>query len=132
MKKNVFAAVRKQQSSAAAEDYTELVADLIYEKKIARVCDIARAMDISHVTALRTIKRLENEGYLTRTKERTLDLTALGKKTAAFAKEKHQLLLKFLKRIGVPNQIAEVDVEGMEHFISKTTLKAIHDLCEKI
>ena len=49
-----FEAVRKSHTLEAAEDYTELIYDLIQSKGEARVGEIAENLGISHVTALRT------------------------------------------------------------------------------
>ena len=110
-----FKAARKQHSNEAAEDYTELVADLIQAKGEARTGQIAEHLGISHVTALRTIRRLQNEGYLVTSPHKPVELTTKGRKTAKFAKERHRLLVDFLVKIGVPATIAEQDVEGAEH-----------------
>ena len=120
-----FKATRKQHSSEAAEDYTELVAELIEEKGEARTCDIADHLGISHVTALRTIRRLQSEGYLKTSPHKPVELTAKGKQTAKFCKERHETLLDFFEQLGVPKKVAEIDVEGVEHHISKITLDAI-------
>lgn len=120
-----FVAARKTRSLEAAEDYTELIADLIEDKGEARTCDIAKHLGISHVTAIRTIKRLQLEGYLSTSQHKPVELTKKGEKTAAYSKERHELLLDFFVSIGVPKKIAEVDVEGLEHHISPRTLRAI-------
>lgn len=118
-----FRATRKQHSSEAAEDYTELIADLIEDKGEARVVDIAGHLGISHVTALRTIARLQRDGFVKTSPRKPVTLTAKGGRLAAKAKERHELLVKFLIAMGVPPQVAEVDAEGAEHHISDTTLE---------
>jgi DtxR family manganese transport transcriptional regulator len=120
-----FRASRKQHVSEAAEDYTELVADLIEEDGEARTCEIAEHLGISHVTALRTIRRLQGEGYLETAPHRPVRLTAKGRKLANYCKQRHKLLVDFFIRIGVPESVAEMDVEGAEHHISPQTLRAI-------
>ncbi|MEZ4754165.1 MAG: iron dependent repressor, metal binding and dimerization domain protein [Bdellovibrionota bacterium] len=117
-----FDAARKQHSIEAAEDYTELIADLIAEYGEARIGVIAEHLGISHVTALRTVKRLQAEGYLITSPHKPVVLTPKGKRTASFAKSRHELLVEFFVKVGVPKQLAEIDVEGVEHHISKETL----------
>ncbi len=116
---------REQNSLESAEDYTELIYDLISLKGEARVVDIAASLGISHVTAIRTISRLEKKGFLITKSRSPITLTKKGTSLALFSKNRHQTLLKFLLFIGVPKQVAEKDVEGMEHHVSKTTLKTI-------
>lgn len=120
-----FIATRKHHLKESAEDYTELIADLIASQGEARTCEIARHLGISHVTALKTLQRLQKEGYIITERHKPIHLTAKGKKLAAHSKKRHEVLLKFLLAIGVPEEIAYVDVEGMEHHISPQTLKAI-------
>lgn len=127
-----FRATRKHHGSEAAEDYTELIADLIAEKGEARTCNIADELGISHVTALRTMRRLQEEGYIETSRQKPVYLTAKGRETAKFAKERHELLLKFLISIGVSEKQAEIDVEGAEHHVSAETLKCLAKLLERL
>ena len=120
-----FIATREHHLKEAAEDYTELIADLIESVGEARVCEVARHLGVSHVTALRTVQRLQKEGYVTTANQRPIKLTAKGKKLASFSKKRHEILLNFLLSIGVPEETAVIDVEGMEHHVSKETLEAM-------
>lgn len=108
-----------------AEDYTELIMDLIKDQGHARICDMAREMGISHVSVLRTIKRLVRDGYLVKNTNRCIELTPKGSEMGFFAKKKHLILTQFLLSLGIPEHIVATDVEGIEHYISPTTLKAI-------
>jgi DtxR family manganese transport transcriptional regulator len=119
-----FKETRIQRHSEIAEDYTELIADLIQLHGQARVCDIAREMGISHVSVLKTLRRLIRDGYVVK-EDNQIDLTAKGREMAAFSKKKHLILSEFLLKLGVPEAIAATDVEGIEHHISGTTLEAI-------
>ena len=116
-----FRATRKHHSLEAAEDYTELVYDLIQTHGEARTCMIAEHLGVSHVTALRTIRRLQGEGYLETSQHRPVTLTRKGRDLARFSKQRHEVLLEFFAALGVPREQAEIDVEGAEHHISETT-----------
>jgi len=120
-----FREARNNRFFEIAEDYTELIADLIEVQGHARVCDIAKAMGISHVSVLKTVKRLIRDGYLAKTFDRQIELTSEGKRTASFSKRKHHILSAFLRKLGVPEHVVAADVEGIEHHISLTTLNAI-------
>lgn len=120
-----FKTTRTKQQTALAEDYTELVADLIKLHGKARTCEIARMMGISHVAAIKAIQRLVRDGYLETSPHKPIQLTLKGKRTATKAKRKHEILMKFLLSLGVPEAVAAADVEGIEHHISPETLKAI-------
>lgn len=129
MKKNTrskaFAATRKQHLLETAEDYTELVSDMIESKGEARVGQMAEQMGISHVTVLRTVKRLERDGFLKTEPHQPIFLTRKGKMLAIASKKRHQILLDFLLKLGVPKEVAELDVEGIEHHISPVTLQIL-------
>jgi DtxR family transcriptional regulator, manganese transport regulator len=120
-----FTATRRQHLVERAEDYTELIADLIAEYGEARVGQIAKHLGISHVTALRTIQRLEKEGYVSTSPHQPVVLTHKGSRVAKFAKARHQLLVEFLCELGVSAKVAEIDVEGIEHHISTETLRCM-------
>lgn len=119
-----FIATRNHHSSELAEDYVEIISDLIAYKGVAKIKDIAEHMGVSHVTVIRTIDRLKKRGYILSEKHQSLALTEEGMKLAAFSKERHEFLLKYLMALGVPEMIAKIDVEGMEHHISHTTMNA--------
>ena len=126
-----FKAARRQHVNEAAEDYTELVADLEKEFGQARTCAIAKHLGVSHVTALRTIRRLQDEGLLVTSPHRPVTLTGKGKKLALYCKRRHRLLVDFFVSIGVPQETAENDVEGMEHHISPSSLAVIENFLAK-
>lgn len=126
-----FRATRGHHSSEAAEDYTELVAELIETEGEARIGRIAERLGISHVTALRTVRRLVRDGYLDTSARQPIALTAKGKRVAEAARERHDLLLDFLKLLGVPARAAEIDAEGMEHHVGPATMKAIRKFVER-
>lgn len=124
-KSKLFKVARKQNSSESAEDYTELVYDLIQESGVARTTDLARLLGISHVTALRTVRRLQLEGYLRTSRGKPIELTSAGKKLALYAKDRHRTLVDLFINLGVPAKTAEMDAEGAEHHISRQTLNCI-------
>jgi DtxR family manganese transport transcriptional regulator len=121
-----FQAVRSSHKTEAAEDYTELIADLIAEEGEARICGVAKKLGITHVTALRTVKRLEQEGYLKTKPYSPIKLTASGRALAERSKKRHKIVLAFLLKIGVPPELAEIDSEGIEHHISDRTLRILN------
>ena len=122
-----FRATRKHHSAEAAEDYTELIADLIEEVGEARVSMLAERLEVSHVTAIKTIQRLERDGYVLTQPYKPISLTNKGKETAHYCKRRHELMQRFLKSMGVPSEVARIDAEGMEHHVSPITLECIED-----
>ncbi len=123
-----FQATRKHHGTEAAEDYTELIADLIGKNGEARTCTIAHQLGISHVTALRTLRSLTTQGYVETSPHMPVELTQKGREVAKFAKRRHELLLAFFTHIGVSQKQAEIDVEGAEHHISSESLRCLERL----
>ncbi len=120
-----FRATRVSHQNEAAEDYTELISDLISINGEARIGTIADRLGISHVTALRTVRRLQEEGYVKTAPHKPIILTPKGSEIARQAKERHRVVLELLIAIGVPNEQAEIDAEGAEHHISAKTLEVM-------
>src|SRR6476619_8649647 len=111
--------------STAVEDYLEQILDLINTKGYARVADIAQGLRISQASVTNMVQRLDAEGLLKYEKYRGLILTAAGKKLARSIAQRHKLLTEFLRVLGVDDRVIHHDVEGMEHHISPSTLRAI-------
>jgi DtxR family manganese transport transcriptional regulator len=120
-----FVKARTDHALETAADYVELIQDLIEETGEARAVDIALRMGVSHVTVSKTLQRLSREGFVTYRPYRSIFLTEEGRHLAEATRERHRLVLDLLRRLGVPDIIAEQDAEGMEHHASETTLDAI-------
>ena len=119
-----FGKARSAQSAALLEDYVELIADLLASTGEARATDIARRLGVSHVTAVKTISRLKREGVATALPYRGVFLTKSGQELATRVRTRHRLVVNVLLAMGVPVEAAEADAEGIEHYVSETTLKA--------
>lgn len=120
------------RSSAAVEDYLERILELINSKGYARVIDIAAALKISQASVTNMVQRLDAEGLLKYEKYRGLILTAAGKTLARKIAHRHKLLTDFFRLLGLDERVIHQDVEGMEHHISRPTLRAIQALTEQL
>ena len=115
---------REEHSHETAQDYVELIAELIAVTGEARVTDLARSLGVTHVTVARTIQRLQRDGLVTTQPYRSIFLTDAGRKLAQESQRRHEIVFEFLKSLGVPPQVAQSDAEGIEHHVSKETLSA--------
>ncbi len=122
---------RNDHASETAEDYVEAVAEIIEKKEVCRVADLARHFDVSHVTVSRIVSRLTAEELLISAPYQPVQLTAKGRKLAALAKRRHQIVYEFLLALGVDKKTAQIDSEGIEHHVSKTTLSAMKKFSNK-
>ncbi len=131
-KLNSFRNARKNHIKENAEDYLEIVNDLIQEKGEARIVDISNNLDIAQATANKTVKRLIASGYLYKEPYRSVFLTIKGQKLAINSKKRHRLVFEFLRKIGVSKKNATNDSEGIEHHVSNETLDAFKRIIKKI
>jgi DtxR family manganese transport transcriptional regulator len=119
-----FRHTRRARASEIAEDYVELIAELIDGGGEARVVDIARGLGVSHATVIKTIGRLQRDGLVVTKPYRAIFLSEEGRRLAEWSRRRHALVLEFLMTIGVDEDTAQADAEGMEHHVSSETLAA--------
>ena len=115
---------RRAHSLETAEDYVEMIAELIGEVGEARVVDIAARLGVSHVTVVRTVGRLQRDGLVSTQPYRAIFLTDAGRKLAERSSERHAAVVAFLRALGISDEAAEVDAEGIEHHVGPETLAA--------
>jgi DtxR family manganese transport transcriptional regulator len=114
--------VRSDHAVETAEDYVEAVSDIVHRHGECRVKDLADHMGVSHVTVTRIIARLQAEDLVDTAPYRPIRLTARGERLAAQSRERHEIVLDFLRAIGVPEEDALRDAEGIEHHAGAATL----------
>lgn len=117
-----FHGVREARRNELAEDYVELIAELIHEHGEARPVDIATRMGVTAPTVAKTLVRLARDGLITRAKYRSVFLTEEGRALAKECRHRHEIVLRFLLSLGLDAETAERDAEGIEHHVSERTL----------
>ena len=127
-----FEAVREARRSETAEDYVELIDDLIKATGEARVVDVAARMGVSHATVNRILARLSKEGLVNTQPYRAIFLTDAGANLAQQSRERHRIVVGFLTALGIDEATAERDAEGIEHYVSEATIQAFQDWTGKI
>jgi DtxR family manganese transport transcriptional regulator len=119
-----FRRVRDAHQTELAEDYVELIADLIDRTGEARVVDLAGRLGVTNATVNNTIQRLQRDGLVTSKPYRSIFLTGKGQQLAIASRERHDLVREFLIALGVEREVADADAEGIEHHVSEATLDA--------
>jgi DtxR family manganese transport transcriptional regulator len=79
---------------------------------------------VAPATVIKTISRLKRDGFATSKPYRGVFLTEQGRALACRVRARHRLVVELLMAIGVPPDVAESDAEGIEHYVSPTTLAA--------
>lgn len=118
-----FRQTRNNRRNELLEDYVELIDDLIADGGEARQVDIAQRLGVAQPTVAKMLKRLAAEGYIQQRKYRGVFLTESGKTLAAKSRDRHHVVEDFLRAIGVSDEVARIDAEGIEHHVSDETLE---------
>lgn len=121
---NRFSKTRSDHLSERAEDYVEAIADLAgaNESGGCRVGALAAMLEVSHVTVVQALVRLESRGLVRRKLRGPVFLTPAGRRMAERSHGRHAIVLEFLLWLGVGRKAAERDAEGLEHHVSEETL----------
>jgi DtxR family manganese transport transcriptional regulator len=127
-----FERAREAHRHATAEDYVELVDDLLAAHGEARLVDLAAALGVSTATARKVLDRLQRAGLIEQRPYRSLFLTGEGKALAERSRRRHGIVESFLRALGVSPGIAELDAEGIEHHVSEETVDAMAAFTERV
>ncbi|WP_118133536.1 manganese-binding transcriptional regulator MntR [Oceanicella sp. SM1341] len=125
-----FRQTREARRNALAEDYVELIAGLIRERQEARQVDIAARLGVSQPTVAKMLARLDEEGLVSRRPYRGVFLTEAGERLAEAIRLRHETVEAFLHWLGVSEETARIDAEGLEHHVSEETLAAFRRAME--
>jgi Mn-dependent DtxR family transcriptional regulator len=109
------------------ENYLKVLLDLSRDGE-ARSIEVAEALGITKASVSSMMKRLRDEGYITKEKYGTATLTEKGLKEAANVKRRYHVLESFFVRIlGVDEATAAEDACRIEHIISPESLDKINE-----
>lgn len=122
---------RRDHANETAEDYVEAIDEFVSVNGQCRLTDLAGCFAVSHVTANRTVARLQKEGLVRTERYRPIELTASGQRLASAARRRHETVLRFLIALGVSEKTAAIDSEGIEHHVSQETLQAMRRFVDR-
>jgi len=71
------------------------------------------------------LQKLADGGYLEYEKYRGINLTQKGIALADAVRQKHGILLEFFRMLGISYEIANQDVEGIEHHLNPQTIRQL-------
>ncbi len=123
--KHGFVKTRSDHASETFQDYVEAIDDIAQHNGICRVRDLAESMKVTHVTVVRIVRRIALAGLATKERYGPIILTTAGKRLAQKSRERHAVVVEFLRSIGVPEAAARGDAEGIEHHVGPQTLTAM-------
>lgn len=126
-----YSYVRKAHETELIEDYVELIADLIDAKGEARAVELAQRMGVTQATVGKMIRRMTETGLVTSQPYRSIFLTEAGHDMARASRERHIVVLRFLRALGVSADTARQDAEGVEHHVSDETIEIMRRFADK-
>lgn len=126
-----FRQTRTNRRNELVEDYVELIDDLIADGGEARQVDIAQRLGVTQPTVAKMLKRLAADGFIQQRRYRGVFLTEAGRALAAKSRERHQIVEEFLRAIGVGEEAARIDAEGIEHHVSDETLEVFKSFVKR-
>lgn len=125
---------RADHAMESAEDYVELIEEMQRKVGAAHVTDLARHLGVSHVTVHKTIKRLKVLGLVHSEPYRAVTLTEQGRSLAAESRRRHEVTFRFLRNLGMDEEEALDDAEGIEHHVGpslQAVMERFSDLMER-
>jgi DtxR family Mn-dependent transcriptional regulator len=121
--------MENEKLSKSLEDYLEAIYMVARKKKIVRVKDLIKMLDVKTASVIGALKKLEQRGLVEHEHYGYIELTPEGEKKATRIYEKHTVLMRFLTGfLKVKEKTAEDDACLMEHCISDETFSKIIQL----
>ncbi|NLN63851.1 MAG: DtxR family transcriptional regulator [Clostridiaceae bacterium] len=115
---------RDKLLTSGMEDYLEMIYRNMEKEGYIRISAISQLLNVKPSSATKMVQKLATRGLVDYQKYGIIFLTEEGKRYGKFLLERHNVIEKFLKTIGISeNLLAETEL--IEHNISKNTMKHI-------
>ncbi len=110
--------------SSTLEDYLEAIFRIENEKRVARVKDIAAAVEVAKSTVCSALRSLAEKELVNYTPYEVITLTAEGREVAGEIALRHRIVTDFLRDVlGVAPERADSIACGMEHSLDREVLR---------
>lgn len=114
--------------TSVMEDYLEAIFDLDKEKRVVRVKDIAKRLNVKMPTVTSMLKTLKNRGLVHYEKYEYVEPTEKGSDVGREMRRRHKILRRFLTDIlNIGSNTADDEACKIEHALSAGTLDSITD-----
>ena len=104
---------RSNRHSVRVEDYLEVLHELELVEGRAKPARIAESLAVARPSVTKMLQRLDEEGLVEYKRYHGAVLTREGRLAAASLRERHSLLVRFLIVLGVDEETAHIDTEGI-------------------
>jgi DtxR family transcriptional regulator, iron-dependent repressor len=111
--------VSSDQATVAEEEYLQIMYWLMEAGLPINGANIARAMQVSAPTVHEMLGRLEEDGYISRGDDRSVEFTDEGRSEAEAMVRRHRMIERFLTDVlGIPWDEVHEEAERIEHAMS--------------
>lgn len=114
-----------RELTKANEDYIEAILMLEQDHGIVKASEIARLLNVSRPGVTKAMNALKEAGLIEKESYSAILLTEKGRHQATEVLNRHNEIKKFLIKLGVTLEVAEVDCCKIEHVISEETFEKI-------
>ena len=120
----------QQEEMSRLEDYLEVIYHLIQDKGYASTVAIAESLRVKPPTVSSMLQRLAAKDYLVHERYRGIKLTDKGARIAKSVIARHSIVSELLLMLGVEDEVAYQDTEGIEHHLQPVTIRKIEGLVD--
>ena len=113
------------KSNESAEDYLETILVLGNQRSLVRAVDIAAVLGVKKPSVSVAMKNLRQKNLITVASDGDIRLTEAGHQIADKVYERHQLIYRWLTKLGVQPETAANDACRIEHIISEESFEAL-------
>lgn len=117
--------------TSAMEDYLEMIARIGADNGSVHVVDLAKLLHVKASSVTKMIRQLVNAGLVDSQKYSAIVLTDKGKEMGDYLLHRHEILHRFLCILNDSDDELE-QVEKIEHFIDKRTIKNLESLIQRL
>ncbi len=115
------------KTSASAENYLETILILSKKLPVVRSVDIAAKTTFKKSSVSIAMRNLREQELITVTDAGFIYLTDKGREIAEMIYERHDIISRWLIKLGVSEETALDDACKIEHVISKESFKAMKE-----
>lgn len=116
----------------SAENYLERILMLELKQGSVRAVDLANDMNFTKPSVSVALKNLRESGYVEVGEGGNLLLTERGREEAERVYERHTVIERLLRALGVPEAEAFADACKIEHDISEITFESLKKHLERL
>jgi Mn-dependent DtxR family transcriptional regulator len=122
---------KANELTASMEDYLEMICRMLKNTDVVRINELAERLHVKPSSASKMVSNLRQVGYIDFQKYGYIAATKKGLEVGRYLLYRHDVLHKFLCMLN--NTENELDqVEKIEHFINKSTLKNLEKLTNEL